>query len=373
MARSSASDPWSRPGLVAADKRASAIATMFVGLTVATLLGVPFGAWFGLLFGWRTAFWAVAAIGVMAFVVLLVFVPNHVGRDEKAVPLREELAVLGRPQVQLGLAITVLGFAGLFTIFTYIQPILTRVTGFSDAAVSPVLLVFGAGLSIGNIAGGKFADRGLARALVGTLASLAIILVALAPALSVKIPTVLLIGLLGVAAFATVAPLQLRVLEKAGAAGQNLASSLNIAAFNLGNALGAWAGGLTIDHGHWSRRTAVGRSGDHRARIDPGALEPAPRPKARNGGRIRERARRTMEFRNLGRSGLKVPVLSFGTGTFGGQGPLFSAWGNSGVEEARRLIDICVEAGANLFDSADVYSNGAAEEVLGAAIKGSPQ
>ncbi|WP_213737186.1 MFS transporter [Bradyrhizobium sp. dw_411] len=236
-------------GLVAADKRASAIATMFVGLTVATLLGVPFGAWFGLLFGWRTAFWAVAAIGVMAFVVLLLFVPNHVGRDEKTSPLREELAVLARPQVQLGLAITVLGFAGLFTIFTYIQPILTRVTGFSDAAVSPILLVFGAGLSIGNIAGGRFADRGLARALVGTIASLAIVLAVLAPVLSIKIPTVLLIGLLGVAAFATVAPLQLRVLEKAGAAGQNLASSLNIAAFNLGNALGAWAGGLTIDHG----------------------------------------------------------------------------------------------------------------------------
>jgi DHA1 family inner membrane transport protein len=236
-------------GLVAADKRASAIATMFVGLTVATLLGVPFGAWFGLLFGWRAAFWAVAAIGVMAFVVLLVFVPNHVGRDEKLSPLREELAVLARPQVQLGLAITVLGFAGLFTIFTYIQPILTRVTGFSDTAVSPILLVFGAGLSIGNIAGGRFADRGLARALIGTLASLAIVLAVLAPVLSVKVPTVLLIGLLGVAAFATVAPLQLRVLEKAGAAGQNLASSLNIAAFNLGNALGAWAGGLTIDHG----------------------------------------------------------------------------------------------------------------------------
>jgi DHA1 family inner membrane transport protein len=143
----------------------------------------------------------------------------------------------------------VFGFAGLFTVFTYIQPILTRVTGFSQSAVSPVLLVFGAGLSIGNVMGGRFADRGLTRALIGTLAGLAIVLVALAPALWMKIPTVLLIGLLGVVAFATVAPLQLRVLEKAGNAGQNLASSLNIAAFNLGNALGAWAGGVTIDVG----------------------------------------------------------------------------------------------------------------------------
>jgi MFS transporter, DHA1 family, inner membrane transport protein len=236
-------------GLVPENKRASAISTMFVGLTVATLLGVPFGAWFGLLLGWRAAFWAVAVIGVVAFVVLALFVPGDVGRTEAATPLRDELAVLARPQVQLGLAMTVLGFAGLFTVFTYIQPILTSVTGFSAAAVSPILLVFGVGLSIGNIAGGKLADRGLARALIGTLTGLALVLVVLRPALSAMAPTVLLVGLLGVAAFATVAPLQLRVLEMAGPAGRNLASSLNIAAFNLGNALGAWVGGVTIDHG----------------------------------------------------------------------------------------------------------------------------
>ena len=236
-------------GLVPSDKRASAISTMFVGLTVATLLGVPFGAWFGLLLGWRAAFWAVAAIGVVAFAVLAIFVPGDVGRGEKLVPLRDELGVIARPQVQLGLAMTVFGFAGLFTVFTYIQPILTGITGFSKGAVSPILLVFGAGLSIGNIAGGRLADLGLDRALIGTLAGLVVVLVMLAPALRAMVPTVLLVGLLGAAAFATVAPLQLRVLEQAGAAGQSLASSLNIAAFNLGNALGAWIGGVTIDHG----------------------------------------------------------------------------------------------------------------------------
>jgi DHA1 family inner membrane transport protein len=236
-------------GLVPENKRASAISTMFVGLTVATLLGVPFGAWFGLLLGWRAAFWAVATIGIVAFVVLALFVPGNVGSSEQPASLSEELAVLARPQVQLGLAMTVLGFAGLFTVFTYIQPILTHVTGFSEAAVSPILLVFGAGLSIGNIAGGRLADRGLLLALIGTLAGLAVVLLALAPALSSKASAVMLVGLLGAAAFATVAPLQLRVLEKAGQAGQNLASSLNIAAFNLGNALGAWVGGVTIDHG----------------------------------------------------------------------------------------------------------------------------
>lgn len=235
--------------LVAEDKRASAIATMFMGLTVATLLGVPFGAWFGLLLGWRAAFWAVAAIGIAALVVLAMFVPSGVGQDDEAAPIGAELAVLARPQVQLGLAMTVLGFAGLFTVFTYVQPILTRVTGFSDGAVSPILLVFGVGLSAGNIVGGRLADRGLARALIVTLASLAAVLVVFAFVLAEKSLTVAFVGLLGAAAFATVAPLQLRVLESAGPTGRTLASSLNIAAFNLGNALGAWAGGLTIDHG----------------------------------------------------------------------------------------------------------------------------
>jgi len=235
--------------LVAEDKRASAIATMFIGLTVATLLGVPFGAWFGLMLGWRAAFWAVTVIGVVAFAVVAVLVPGHVGHGDRPVSLADEAAVLGRPQVLLGLAMTVFGFAGLFVVFTYIQPILTRFTGFSEAAVSPILLVFGVGLAIGNVAGGKLADRGLARALIGTLAALAIVLLGLAAVLSVKIPAVMLILLLGVAAFATVAPLQLRVLEAAGPHGRTLASSLNIAAFNLGNALGAWAGGVTIDRG----------------------------------------------------------------------------------------------------------------------------
>ena len=235
--------------LVPEDKRASAIATMFIGLTVATLLGVPFGAWFGLMLGWRAAFWAVAAIGVIAFIVLAVLVPGHVGANDKPAPLREELAVLGRPQVLLGLAMTVFGFGGLFAVFTYVQPILTRLTGFSDAAVSPILLVFGAGLAIGNVAGGRLADKGLARALLVSLGGLAAVLVALTAVVSIKALAVVLLFVLGIAAFATVAPLQLRVLEAAGVEGRTLASSLNLAAFNLGTALGAWAGGVTIDRG----------------------------------------------------------------------------------------------------------------------------
>lgn len=236
-------------GLVAPERRASAIATMFAGLTMATLVGVPFGAWIGLAFGWRAVFWAVAAIGLVAVLVLARFVPADAGGETTAAPIREELAVLMRPQVQLALAMTVLGFGGVFAVFTYIQPILAQVTGFSGQAISAVLLVFGAGVSIGNLAGGRLADRNLSRALLTTLALLMVVLLGLTVAVHAKLPAVAFVGLLGAAGFATVAPLQLRVLEAAGPAGQMLASSLNIAAFNLGNAVGAWAGGQAIAHG----------------------------------------------------------------------------------------------------------------------------
>ena len=235
-------------GLVPPERRASAIAIMFTGLTVATMLGVPAGAWLGLHFGWRAAFWAVALIGVVAFAALAVFVPRGQA-DAHPAPLRDELAVLARPQVWLGLAMTVLGFAGLFVVFTYIQPLLTQVTGLSDAAVSPVLLLFGAGLAVGNLLGGKLADRSLMPAVLGTLLALAAVLGVMHLVIQTPVTAVIFVTLLGVASFATVAPLQLRVLEQATGAGQNLASSLNIAAFNLGNALGAWVGGVVIAHG----------------------------------------------------------------------------------------------------------------------------
>ena len=235
-------------GLVAPDRRASAIALMFTGLTAATLVGVPVGAWLGEAFGWRSTFWAVGGIGVFAALVLTLFVPRA-GEAVEPGSLREELSVLRRPQVLLGLLMTVLGFGGVFAVFTYIQPILTQITGFSIAAVSPILLVFGGGLVAGNFLGGKFADRALTPALFGTLGALTLVMLAMTFVLESKLAAVVFTGLLGAAAFATVAPLQLRLMEAAGGAGQTLASSLNIAAFNLGNALGAWLGGAVIDHG----------------------------------------------------------------------------------------------------------------------------
>ncbi len=234
-------------GLVAEDRKASAISIMFTGLTVATLLGVPAGAWLGLHYGWRSTFWAVTAIGVIATIVIATLVPKDRG-DAVPMAFREELKAVARPQVLLGLLMTVLGFGGMFTVYTYIQPLLTEVAGFADAAVSPILLVFGVGMIVGNLLGGKFADRRLLPALLGTLIALTAVMGLMTFVLHSQWAMVLFVGLLGAAAFATVSPLQLWVLQKATGA-QSLASSLNIGAFNLGNAFGAWLGGVVIVHG----------------------------------------------------------------------------------------------------------------------------
>ena len=234
-------------GLVAADRRASAISIMFTGLTIATLLGVPAGAWLGLHFGWRSTFWAVAAIGVAAMLVIAALVPSEHEHGHR-IAVRDELRAIGNPSVLLGLLMTVLGFAGVFTVFTYIQPVLTEVTGFAQSAVSPILLVFGVGLIAGNLLGGKLADRDLVRALLLTLVALIAVLGVMTFALHSKLLALLFVGLLGIAAFATVPPLQLWVLHKADDA-KSLASSLNIGAFNLGNALGAWVGGIVVARG----------------------------------------------------------------------------------------------------------------------------
>ena len=200
---------------------------MFTGLTVANILGVPFGTWLGQAYGWRSTFWAVTLVGLVALAVIALLVPS----DEKADAAEEApasvLAVLGPPQVLLGLLTTVLAWVGVFAVFTYIAPILTSITGFSEAAVSPILLVFGGGLVVGNLLGGRLADRRLVPTVLGTL--LALVRRALRHDLRHPQPgrwRSISIGLFGAAAFATVAPLQMWVLEKADGAGQGLASSL---------------------------------------------------------------------------------------------------------------------------------------------------
>jgi DHA1 family inner membrane transport protein len=180
-------------------------------------------------------------------VVIATLVPADRGAPTP-LALREEIRIIARPQVLLGLLMTVLGFGGMFTVYTYIQPLLTQVTGFADAAVSPILLVFGIGMIIGNLLGGRFADKRLVAALLLTLAALSLVMGLMTFVLHSPMGMVVFTGLLGATAFATVSPLQLWVLQKAEGAA-SLASSLNIGAFNLGNALGAWLGGVVISQG----------------------------------------------------------------------------------------------------------------------------
>lgn len=231
--------------LVPKEKRAGAIATMFTGLTLANILGVPIGTFIGQAYGWRATFWLITVIGFIALLGIVGLVPKV-----KATPssLSQELGVLRRPTVQVALLMTVFGFGGVFTAFSYIAPILTDITGFSASSVSYILVLFGVGITLGNIYGGKLADRALLPSLLGILLVLAVVLAVFSVTDQNKIAALITVFLLGVAAFGTVPGLQLHMLNMAKEA-PTLASSLNIAAFNLGNAIGAYIGGLVIDYG----------------------------------------------------------------------------------------------------------------------------
>lgn len=232
--------------LVPADRRASAIALMFTGLTLANVLGVPFGTFVGQQFGWRVAFWIVSGFGVLALAGVTALVPNR--HDSGPVGLGHEVRVLRDAQVWLALAMTVLGFGGVFVVFTYIAPILEDVTGFSPHAVTLLLVLFGLGLTVGNTLGGKLADRALMPSLIGILVLLAVVMAVFSKTSHLPVAAAVTVFVWGIPAFATVPPLQMRVVEKAAAA-PHLASTLNIGAFNVGNAAGAWLGGMAISHG----------------------------------------------------------------------------------------------------------------------------
>ena len=232
--------------LVPKAKQASAIALMFTGLTVANVLGVPGGTALGQHFGWRSTFWAVTVLGIIGLIGIVVLVPKQSVSEGPG--LRSELAVFRSLQVWLALAMTALGFAGVFASFTYIAPMMTSVAGFSNGAVTWLLVLFGGGLVVGNLLGGKAADRSLMPSLYVILALLAAVLVVFVFTAHAQLPSAITIALFGAAGFATVAPLQKRVMDKAAGA-PALASAANIAAFNLGNAIGAYLGGLTIEHG----------------------------------------------------------------------------------------------------------------------------
>jgi DHA1 family inner membrane transport protein len=232
--------------LVPQEKRASAIALMFTGLTLANVLGVPFGTFIGQQFGWRVAFWVVSGLGVAALAGVSALVPNR--HDTGPAGLAHEMRVMRDPQVWLALAMTIFGFGSVFVVFTFIAPILEQVSGFSPHGVTLVLVLFGAGLTLGNTIGGRFADRALMPSLMVILALLAVVMAVFTRTSHTPFAAAVTVFVWGIAAFATVPPLQMRVVAKASAA-PNLASTLNIGAFNIGNAGGAWLGGLAIGHG----------------------------------------------------------------------------------------------------------------------------
>lgn len=232
--------------MVAPERKSAAVAIMFTGLTASNVLGVPFGTFLGQAFGWRSTFWAITIIGVIAFVGIALLVPSL--RRETPPSLSQELSAFRSGQVWLSLAVTVLGFGGMFGAFTYIAFTLTEVSGFGAPAVPWLLVVFGVGLFIGNHVGGRLAARSIDGTLIAVLVGLTLVLAVFALVAANPVLTVVSLVLMGGFGFATVPPLQTRIMQYASTA-PTLASGANIAAFNLGNALGAWIGGLTIAAG----------------------------------------------------------------------------------------------------------------------------
>ena len=232
--------------LVPPRQRASAIALMFAGLTLANVLGVPLGTALGQAAGWRSTFWAVVVIGILAVSAIALWVPRDI--PHSAGNILREFAVLKRPQVLLTMMMSVLASASLFTVFTYIAPLLRDVTGLTPLVVTYVLLLFGVGITIGNILGGKLADWRLMPSLMATFVGLAAVLVVLVFTSASAAAVIATIFVWGILVFAVVPPIQMRVVDAAVGA-PNLASTLNQGAFNLGNAAGAWIGGAAITLG----------------------------------------------------------------------------------------------------------------------------
>lgn len=229
--------------VVPREKQASAIATMFMGLTIANIGGVPAATWIGQQVGWRLAFAGTALLGILAMAALWWALPKG---ERGSVPhVRRELAVIARPNVLLAMATTVLGAGAMFTLYTYVAPVLADLTGASDSFVTLGLVLIGVGFTLGNSLGGRLADwslDGSARIFLGVLA---LIMVLMPLVLGTHVGAALALLVWGVFTFAVVPPLQMRVMIAAAEA-PGLASSINVGAFNLGNAVGAALGGGVI-------------------------------------------------------------------------------------------------------------------------------
>lgn len=235
--------------LVPEHKRASAIAFMFTGLTVATVTGVPLGTFIGQMFGWRATFWAVALLGIVAIIASAILVPKNL-KEAPPSSLSDQIKIVKNGRLLLAFAITALGYGGTFVAFTYLAPILEDVTGYAPKAVSLILLGYGIAVAIGNTIGGKAADKNPIKALFWMFVVQAIILVILTFTAPFKVAGTITIFLLGLLAFMNVPGLQVYVVklaERYVPAAVNVASAINIAAFNLGIAIGAFVGGIIVD------------------------------------------------------------------------------------------------------------------------------
>ncbi|WP_025098604.1 MFS transporter [Burkholderia sp. A1] len=232
--------------VVPRERQASAVATMFMGLTIANVGGVPAATWLGQMIGWRMSFVATAGLGLLAIAGLFAALPR--GESGRMPELRAELAVLTRPLVLGALATTVLGAGAMFTLYTYVAPTLAQLTHATPGFVTAMLVLIGVGFSIGNVAGGRLADRSLDGSLIAFLLLLIVVMLAFPMLAATHVGAALALLVWGIATFAVVPPLQMRVMRAASEA-PGLASSVNVGAFNLGNALGAAAGGAAISSG----------------------------------------------------------------------------------------------------------------------------
>ncbi|WP_424930841.1 MFS transporter [Amaricoccus macauensis] len=236
--------------LVSREKESSAIAMVFMGLTVALVTGVPLGTWVGQTFGWQSTFLGVVGLGLIGLVASAVLVPASIPHSAPS-GLRAQARVLTSPRLLLIYLITAVGYGGNFVAFTFLAPMLTDVTGLSTGSVSLVILLYGASVAVGNILGGKLSDSiGPVPALTLIFGGLALLLAALGLALANPIAAIAVIALWGGFAFANVPPLQSYVVQVArdvSPGAEDVASGLNIGAFNLGIAFGAWFGGMVVE------------------------------------------------------------------------------------------------------------------------------
>lgn len=230
--------------LVPPEKQSSAVAMIFTGVSVANIVGVPLGTFVGQALGWRASFWIISALGVVAILCITKFIPQMALTSVPS--FRQEIRVLKKPQVQLTLLMTILSFVGVFAAFTYIAPTLTDITKFSASAITPILLLYGLGLTIGNTVAGRLSDWKPMPTIIGMLALLTLVMGSFYITSEYKILAVITVFLWGFTSFGHVPGLQMRVIAKAKGA-PNIAASLNISAFNLGIALGSFVGGVVIN------------------------------------------------------------------------------------------------------------------------------